>query len=222
MQRAFRPKRSYRLECADCKGTRRMANLALFDFDGTITTREMMRDFMFRSVPPRRQAWGKWLLAPWVAGYRTGLVSGTATRAAVVRVGFAGVALEHVQGHGAAFATEALPTVLRPEAMARIRWHQAQGDEVAVVSGALDLYLAPWCRTHGLSLICSSLEHRHGRLTGRYLGTQCVGEEKARRVRAQYDLARYAHVYAYGDTHEDLPLLALAHSRFYRGQAMGV
>jgi HAD superfamily hydrolase (TIGR01490 family) len=197
-----------------------MANLALFDFDGTITTREMMPDFMVRAVPSRRLAFGRLLLAPWVAGYKAGVVSGTAVRTAVVRFGFAGVPLASVEAHGAAFADEALPAVLRPEAMARIRWHQAQGDTVAVVSGALDAYLGPWCRMHGLEPICSALDHRDGRLTGRYLGAQCVGEEKARRVRARYELARYGHVYAYGDTHEDLPLLGLAHSRYYRGREL--
>lgn len=195
-----------------------MANLALFDFDGTITTRETMAAFMYRAVPAGRQAWGRLLLAPCVAGYKCGVVPGVSVRAAVVRVGFAGVALASVQAHGAAFADEALPPLLRPESMARIRWHQQQGDTVAVVSGGLDVYLAPWCRLHGLALVCSTLEHRDGRLTGRYQGAQCVGEEKARRVRARYDLAHYGRVYAYGDTHEDLALLDLAHHRFYRGQ----
>jgi len=195
-----------------------VTNLALFDFDGTITTRETMAAFMYRAVPARRQAWGRWLLAPWVAGYKCGVVSGVSVRTAVVRVGFAGVALASVQAHGAAFADEALPPLLRPKVMARIRWHQQQGDTVAVVSGGLDVYLAPWCRLHGLALVCSTLEHRDGRLTGRYQGAQCVGEEKARRVRAQYDLADYGRVYAYGDTHEDHALLNLAHHRFYRGQ----
>ena len=46
-----------------------MPNLALFDFDGTITTRETMAAFMYRAVPARRQTWGRLLLAPWVAGY---------------------------------------------------------------------------------------------------------------------------------------------------------
>lgn len=197
-----------------------MANLALFDFDGTITTRETMGGFMYRAVPPRRQAWGRLLLAPWLAGYKCGVVSGVAVRAAVVRVGFAGLPVADVQAHGATFAADTLPTLLRPEAMARIRWHQAQGDTVAVVSGGLDAYLAPWCRMHGLALVCSALEHHDGRLTGRYLGAQCVGAEKARRVRARYDLAAYGRVYAYGDTHEDLALLDLAHHRFYRGQEL--
>lgn len=197
-----------------------MAHLALFDFDGTITVRETMAAFMYRAVPARRQAWGRLLLAPWVVGYKCGVVSGVAVRSAVVRVGFAGTALDAVAAHGAAFAAETLPTQLRPEAMARIRWHQERGDTVAVVSGGLDAYLAPWCRAHDLALVCSALEHRDGRLTGRYRGAQCVGEEKARRVREHYDLAAYERVYAYGDTHEDLPLLGLAHHRFYRGQEL--
>lgn len=199
-----------------------MANLALFDFDGTITIRETMAAFMYRAVPARRQAWGRLVLAPWVVGYKCGVVSGVAVRAAVVRVGLAGVPLAAVQARGATFAADTLPTLLRPEVMARIRWHRQQGDTVAVVSGGLDVYLAPWCRAHGLSVVCSTLEHRDGRLTGRYRGAQCVGEEKARRVRARYDLAGYGRVYAYGDTHEDLPLLDLAHHRFYRGRELPV
>ena len=195
-----------------------MPNLALFDFDGTITTRETMAAFMYRAVPARRQTWGRLLLAPWVAGYKCGMVSGVAVRAAVVRVGFAGVTFASVQAHGAVFADEVLPPLLRPEVMARIRWHRQQGDIVAVVSGGLDVYLAPWCRQHGLALVCSTLEHRDGRLTGRYQGAQCVGEEKARQVRARYALAEYRRIYAYGDTHEDLALLGLAHHRIYRGQ----
>ncbi|SEJ42888.1 HAD family hydrolase [Frateuria terrea] len=195
-----------------------MANLALFDFDGTITTGETMPGFMYLAVPRHRQAWGRLLLAPWLAGYKCGVVSGVAVRAAVVRIGFSGVPMAAVQAHGAAFAADTLPSLLRPEAMARVRWHQAQGDTVAVVSGGLDAYLAPWCHAHDLAWVCSVLEHRAGRLTGRYLGAQCVGEEKARRVRERFDMDGYARVYAYGDTHEDLALLGLAHHRFYRGQ----
>lgn len=191
-------------------------NLALFDFDGTITTREMLPDFMRLAVPPRRLAWGKVLLAPLVIGYRLGLVSGTRIRAAIVRFGFTGVALEQVQAHGRHFAATMLPPVLRAQAMERIAWHRRRGDTVVVVSGGFDVYLGHWCREQGIALICSALEHRDGLLTGHYQGAQCVLEEKARRVRERYALANYTRIYAYGDTAEDLPLLELAHERYYR------
>ena len=192
-------------------------NLALFDFDGTITTRETMPDFMQQTVTPLRRACGIPVFAPMLAGYRMGLVAGTTIRNAVTAFGFRGVLAARIHAAGERFAAVYIPGVLRPEAMQRIAWHQAQGDRVVLVSGGLDFYLAPWCRQHGLELICSTLEARGDRLTGRYQGAQCVGEEKARRVRERYDLAAYGQCYAYGDTHEDEAMLALAQRKFYRG-----
>lgn len=195
-------------------------DLALFDFDGTLTTREMLPDFFRRAIPRRRLWPGQVLLAPLIVGYRLGWVPGTMVRAAIVRVGLAGLPLSDYRRHGEAFAAEVLPGVLRPDAMARLRWHQARGDTVVVVSGAFDVYLAPWCRRQGVALICSALEHDGQRLTGRYLGPQCVRAEKPARVVAAYDLSRFEHVHAYGDTVEDLDLLAIAHHRHYRGRQL--
>ena len=193
-------------------------NLALFDFDGTITTREMFPDFMRFSVAPRRLAVGKVLLAPWIGGYRMGLVSGHRVRSRIVHFGFRGVPESFVREAGKAFARDVLPGVVRPVALDRIRWHQAQGDRVVVVSGSLDVYLSCWCEQQGLELICSRLETADGRLTGRYLGAQCVGEEKSRRVRENCDLDAFAAVYAYGDTHEDVEMLNLASRKYFRWQ----
>lgn len=193
-------------------------NIALFDFDGTVTTRETFPDFIRQAVPPKRLALGKLLLAPLVLGYRAGVVSGTTVRASIVKFGFTGLPASDVECAGAAFAQDVLPTLLRADVMDRIAWHKAQGATVAVVSGGFDVYLAPWCDTHGLALLCSRLEHVDGILTGRYLGPQCVGEEKAARIRAAYDLWRYAQIHAYGDTPEDRAMLALATHKTYRGQ----
>jgi phosphatidylglycerophosphatase C len=191
--------------------------LALFDFDGTITTREMLPDFVRYAVPKWRLRIGGLLLAPWVLAYRAGMVSGTTIRAAISWVGFRGLPVEDYEAKGMAFARDVLPQVLRPDVMQRIAEHRASGDTVVVVSGAYDVYLKHWCATHGLDLIASTMEVRDGRVTGRYLGAQNVLAEKARRVRDRYDLAAYREIHAHGDTPEDEHLLALAQRRFYRG-----
>lgn len=195
-------------------------NLALFDFDGTITTRETFGEFLRFAIPPRRFALGRWLLAPLVIGYRLGLIGGVATRAGVVRFGFRGLAEDDIADAGRRFAHAILPGFVRPEMLECIRRHQAQGDTVVVVSGAFDAYLSHWCTQHGLALICSALEARDGVLTGRYRGTQCVGREKPARVLAPFDRADFADVYAYGDTKEDLDMLRIADRRFYCGREM--
>lgn len=195
-------------------------NLALFDFDGTITTREMFPDFMRFAVTPRRLACGQVLLAPLVAGYRLGIVPGNAVRAAIVAFGFRGVPAEDVRRAGEAFASDIIAGALRSNAMERIRWHQAKGDRVVVVSGSLGAYLLPWCEQHGLELLCSQLAATDGVLSGRYLGAQCVGKEKVRRIRESYELDDYAAVYAYGDTREDDEMLAMADHGYFRWRAL--
>lgn len=195
-------------------------DLALFDFDGTITDRETMPDFMRAAVRPRRLAIGKVLFLPLVVGYKLGLVPGSLVRNAICRFGFRGVPVTELEAHGARFAEEFLPGTLRPEALERIAWHKVRGDKVVVVSGGLDVYLRHWAQAHGLELICSSLEQRNGRFTGRYQGSQCVRAEKARLVRERYSPSEFSRIYAYGDTPEDHELLAMANEAYYRWQPM--
>lgn len=195
-------------------------NLALFDFDGTITTREMLPAFVYSAVPPRRLRVGKLLLAPWVAGYKFGWVSGVSIRKKIAYAGFRGMREADYLAAGKRFARDALPLVLRPEAMARIAWHKERGDTVVVVSGGFDVYLSHWCRAHWLELICSKLEVVDGALTGRYDGAQCVRDEKPRMVRERYALDDFDAVYAHGDTPEDFALLEIADHRWYRGERM--
>ena len=171
-------------------------DLALFDFDGTLTTRETFPGFVRTAVPPQRLRIGGALLAPVVAGYRLRLVSGSRVRAAVVRVGLRGMRVDEFERRACAYAQAILPALLRPDAIARLDWHCGRGDTVAIVSGNFDALLRPWCDARGVALIASSLEHRAGVLTGRYAGPQCVGAQKTARVAARFDLRRYARVHA--------------------------
>jgi phosphatidylglycerophosphatase C len=195
-------------------------NLALFDFDGTITQREMFADFMRYAVPRRRRHIGAFVFGPMYVGYKLGVVTPNAIRASVVHFGLRGMRADRVREMGRRFSDERLPAVMRPMALERITWHKSQGDRIVVVSGALDVYLEHWCRGQGLDLICSRLEVVNGMLTGRYHGSQCVGAEKSRRVREACELEKFSTVYAYGDTKEDLDMLGMANRRFYRWQEM--
>lgn len=191
-------------------------NLALFDFDGTITVGDTFSPFLRFAVRPSRVALGGLLVSPFVLGYRLRLVSASRARPIVARVAFQGERVDTVRALGRKYATEVLPNVLRPNALERIDWHQRQGDVVVVVSASLDVYLDPWCEAIGVQRICTELEVRNGRLTGRYRQGDCSGDAKVRRIREQHDLSRYPVIYAYGDTSEDRDMLELAHRRYYR------
>jgi HAD superfamily hydrolase (TIGR01490 family) len=191
-------------------------DLALFDFDGTMTTTDTWTPFMKLAVRPARIMVGRVLLSPIVIGYRLGVVSASTGRLIAARVGFGGEDAAKMRRLGLEYAAGVLPGKVRRSALERIAWHQERGDQVAIVSASLDLYLAPWAASRGLDCICATLEERGGRLTGRYLGGDCSGREKVRRIRRRYDLGRYGTVYAYGDSGEDREMLELAHRKYYR------
>jgi HAD superfamily hydrolase (TIGR01490 family) len=191
-------------------------DLALFDFDGTITTKETYTGFVKVAFSRRRKIMGGACLGPVLIGYRYRWISDHVVRPAVSRVGFWGDDPARVRHVGEQYARDVLPDLIRPKAEERLMWHHARGDRVVVVSASLDAYLHPWCRARGIDVICTELEVKGGRLTGRYVDGDCVGREKARRINARYTLAAHETVYAYGDTEDDRDMLALAHRKFFR------
>jgi HAD superfamily hydrolase (TIGR01490 family) len=190
-------------------------DLALFDFDGTITDGDTFLPFIRFAVRRPRAAVGTVLLSPMILGYELDWIRATTMRAAIARVAFLGRPERELTELGLRYA-QTLGRRMRPEALAKIAWHKARGDHVVIVSASLQPYLRGVSRDLDVDLICTELETRAGTLTGRYAGGDCTGPEKARRVRARYDLSRYPIVHAYGDTSEDHALLQLASKRYFR------
>jgi phosphatidylglycerophosphatase C len=193
-----------------------LPNLALFDFDGTITHADTFTPFIYYAVKPGRMALGKVVLSPLVAAYKLGILSTSAMRSLIVGFGFRGRREADVREAGLRYARTSLQGVVRKEALERIQWHKAQGDVVVVVSASLDVYLSEWCKGLGLELICTQLEARSGVLTGRYRQGDCSGKEKSRRVKDKFNIQTYPVIYAYGDTKEDNEMLAIAHRKYFR------
>jgi HAD superfamily hydrolase (TIGR01490 family) len=191
-------------------------DLALFDFDGTITTKGTYPGFVRFAVRPGRKILGGIILSPLILAYRCRLVSDQVIRRCISRVAFWGDEPGRVRDCGLQYANEVLPGLIRPAALERIAWHQARGDRIVIVSASLDAYLEPWCRARGVDVICTRLETRDGRLTGRYVRRDCCGEEKPERIRERYALAQYAVVHAYGDTEEDRQMLEMADRKYFR------
>lgn len=194
-------------------------NLALFDFDGTITVNDTFSAFLPHAVSPRRLLLGRIVLAPVVLGYKLGLVSAPMIRTLASAFAFRGKDEAALRAAGERYARERLPGFVRPQALERIRWHQSRGDRVVVVSASLDVYLGTWCAAHGVELICNELEVREGRMTGR-MREGDRGAFKSQLIMDRYRLGEYNDVYAYGDTHEDEAMLDLANRRFYRWQEL--
>src|SRR5688572_28491210 len=113
-------------------------NLALFDFDGTISLGDTWTPFLRYSATRPRVAAATLLLSPMILGYKAGSISARRSRSVVARLAFAGRRADAIRDVGRTYAREVLPGVMRQQALERIDWHQRRGDRVVVVSGSLD------------------------------------------------------------------------------------
>ena len=126
---------------------------------------------------------------------------------------FAGKDSREVESIGIQFASKVADKWLRSDVATRMRWHQEQGHVVILVSASLGAYLHPLGDLLEVdAVLCTELEEKDGLLTGKLVGQNCRGREKASRVQKwcqDSGIATEDLVYAYGDSSGDTELLEL-------------
>jgi phosphatidylglycerophosphatase C len=105
----------------------------------------------------------------------------------------------------------------------RLQWHRDEGHTIVVVSASPELYVAEVARivgAHGAVATRLAVDPL-GRLTGGYLGHNCRGEEKLRRLETfvtSLGLDTVPEIYAYGNSRGDRRMLAAADHPFDAGK----
>lgn len=193
-----------------------MKRIALFDFDGTITRKDSLFDFI-AFVKGERKLWvGMLALTPMLIQYKLNLLSNDEAKQRMLSYFFSGMDVQQFKKLGEEYALTKIDTIVRPKAMEQIVWHQAQGDTVVIVSASIRCWLDAWCKKHNIMLISTELVKENEKITGRFSTRNCYGKEKVQRLKESFDLKSYQYIYAYGDSAGDKELLALADEKNYQ------
>ena len=190
--------------------------IAFFDFDGTITTKDTMLQLVKFYKGKQAYYGGMLKLLPWLIGMKLNLVSNTLVKEKFLALFFKGMSIKTFQEVCDDFVKNALPQLIRPQALATIQQLQQEGVSMVVVTASADNWVKGWCDCYGIACIGSCLEVKEGKLTGKLNGANCHKEEKVRRIKEQYQLSDFSTIYCYGDTKGDLPMLQLATHAFYK------
>ncbi len=190
--------------------------LALFDFDGTLTTRDSFLDFLLYSRGKIRVLSGSILLAPFLLAYKMRILSNQKAKELVLQYFFKGWQKKRFQETGCKYGSERVPQLINPGAWNTLQSHLQKGHTVVIVTASLEEYLRTWTEGQGLYLIGSRLEYKNGTITGKLKGKNCYGAEKVHRIRECFTLSNYNSIYAYGDSRGDREMLQLADHSFYR------
>jgi HAD superfamily hydrolase (TIGR01490 family) len=176
--------------------------VAAFDFDGTLTRRDTLLPFLASVV-----GWPRVARALGSEAYNLARDRDAAKERVLVRT-LAGMPYDELRDAGRAFARR---IEITPEMRGRVAWHRRQGHDVVIVSASLDVYLSEVARTLAVEhALCTQLEVAgDGRCTGRLLGGNCRGPEKATRLRTHIGDGEVV-LWAYGDSSGDREMLAMA------------
>ena len=145
-----------------------MIKLALFDFDGTITTKDSLKDFIQYSVGKPHYYLGLLILSPMLAAYKLKLIPNYIAKEKLIAHFFKGWDVDRFQKLANQYSLEEIDKITREKAIEKIKWHQDQGHKVVMVSASMECWLKAWCKKHSIDLISTKLETKANRLTGKF------------------------------------------------------
>lgn len=191
-------------------------HLVLYDFDGTITSKDTFLEFIKFYRGTTTFYIGMILNMHWLVALKVGLLPNWKAKEYVIKHFFKGEKIETFNEKGELFCNLILPKLVRQNALKDIENHKNSGADVFVVSASAENWVKPWCDEHDVTLIATRLETLKGEITGNLDGYNCYGPEKVNRIKKHVKLEDYDSITAYGDSAGDKEMLSLAHSKFYR------
>ena len=190
--------------------------LAIFDFDGTISIKDSLVEFIKFSLSKPKYYFGLLKLSPVLTAYAFKFIPNYIAKERLISYFFKGWDEGVFQEISDKYAITQIDKIIRPKAIEKIKWHQEKGHKVVIVSASMENWLKKWCEKNNIELIATRLEAKDGKLTGKFATKNCYGIEKANRIKEQYNLSGYDYIYAYGDSSGDKEMLSLANESFYK------
>ena len=190
--------------------------IAFFDFDGTVTRKDTLLEFIKFSKGSFRFYLGFLINSPILIAYKIGIISNQVAKEWMLRYFFSGRSLESFQQQCDLFAVQILPSLLRSKAINEINKLKEFGADVVIVSASAENWIKKWTDSLNLQLLATRLATKNEKITGRIDGKNCHGNEKVSRIKEKFNLADYSDIYCYGDTRGDNPMLDLGSIKFYK------
>lgn len=184
--------------------------VAAFDFDGTITSKDTLFDFLKFYKGGLRLTVGMLTVSPHLLSYYMGITTNHEAKEKLVGHFLKGTSLDSFNDVCEEYKSR-IDQICHNETLNRLKWHQEQGHEVLIVSASLRNWIEPWAESVGVStVLATEIEVAEDNIiTGRFASRNCFGQEKVNRLKAIYPEKDYL-LYAYGDSSGDKELLEYA------------
>ena len=190
--------------------------IAVFDFDGTITKKDSLLEFVKFSKGSLRFYFCFLLFLPMLVAMKFKLLSNQKVKQRVFTYLYKGISIETFNKWGTEFC-EVIDIMLFPKAIEALKSHKCHGDKIVIVSASIENWLLPWAGKMGVDMVLATKieTDKNGLLTGRFLTQNCYGQEKVNRLLEAFPNRGAYKLVAYGDSRGDKELIEFADEGFY-------
>ena len=191
--------------------------LAVFDFDGTITIKDTLLEFIKFSKGRFKLYLCILIFAPLLVVMKLKLLPNWQVKQLLFTYLYKGVSIENFNKWGHGFRAN-IDKILRYEAIEALKSHQKRNNRVIIISASIENWIKPWADNMGIDIVLATkIEiNKNGLLTGKFLTKNCYGQEKVNRLLEAFPDRNDYNLVAYGDSRGDKELISFADNGFYR------
>lgn len=196
-----------------------MTEVYAFDFDGTLTTKDTLLQFIRYAKGTAAFMGGFLLFSPLLILMKLHLYPNYKAKEKIFSFYFKEMEISDFQACCDRFA-QAHKDLIRPQGWNALQKAVDAHAIVIIVSASIDNWVRPFFYNFpegSIRVLGTQIEVTDHRVTGRFLTPNCYGQEKVRRIqetlkgkREDYDIT------AFGDSRGDKELLAYANTGFYK------
>lgn len=199
-------------------------NVWCFDFDGTITYKDTLLEFIKYAKGRKAFLCGFLLHSPLLLLMKLGLYPNGKAKQRIFRYFFKGMHITDFNRLCLDFASDS-PHLLRQSAIAYMKEKARQEAPTYVVSASIANWVCPFFETQGLhevKFLCTEIEVEGGIVTGRFKTKNCTGKEKVDRIRQALGIMPSGsnrpafHITAFGDSSGDKQMFSFADEWHYK------
>jgi len=193
-----------------------MQDVAIFDFDGTITRKDTLLEFIKFSKGKWRFYSGFLLFSPLLVAMKLKIYPNWKAKQQLFSFFYKGVSIEQFNHWSNGFIVE-IEKILRSKAVEAIKSHKDNDDKVVIISASIENWIIPWADRMGVdTVLATKIEiDNNGLLTGKFSTKNCYGREKVNRLLEIFPDRNNYKLTAYGDSRGDRELIDFADKGFY-------
>ena len=190
--------------------------IVVFDFDGTITRKDTLFEFIKFSKGNRQFYFGFMLFLPLTIAMKLKIFPNWKIKQSLFSYFYKDVSIEDFNNWCKKFSFE-IDKIVRPKAIETLKFHENNDDKIVIISASIENWIKFWAEKAGVDTVLATKIETDEKsvITGSFSTKNCYGQEKVNRLLSEFPNRDKYQLIAYGDSRGDKELIDFADKGYY-------